>query len=68
MNINMVSEKLRKLYRNTLKWLPVYSFELGNVKVLVLTFKASLKTAERDRIQRMDVGGLQGEEKLTFKW
>ena len=43
-------------------------FELGNVKVLVLTFKTSLKTAERDRIDRMDVGGLQGGEKLTFKW
>ena len=56
MNIGMVSEKL---YRNTLKWVPIYFFELGNVKVLVLTFKTSLKTAERDRIERMDVGGLQ---------
>ena len=61
----MVSEKL---HRNTLKWVPICFFELGNVKVLLLTFKTSLKTAERDRIDRMDVGGLQRGEKLTFKW
>ena len=61
----MVSEKL---YRNTLKWVLIYFFELGNVKVLVLTFKTSLKTAERDRIERMDDGGLQRGKKLTFKW
>jgi len=57
MNIGMVSEKL---YRNTLKWVPIYFFELGNVKVLVLTSKTSLKTGERDRMERMDIGGLQG--------
>ena len=47
--------------------MPIYFFELGNVKVLVLTFKTSLKTTERDRIDRMDVGGLQRGEKFTFK-
>ena len=61
----MVSEKL---HRNSLKWVPIYFFELGNVKVLLLTFKTSLKTAERGRIDRMDVGGLQRGEKLTVKW
>ena len=35
MNIGIVSEKLDG---NTLKWVPIYFFELGNVKVLVLTF------------------------------
>ena len=65
MNIGMVSEKTASKH---LKVSADLFFELGNVKVLVLTFKTSLKTAERDRIDRMDVGGLQRGEKLTFKW